>query len=81
MGIAAQISESLAWPARQINSISLGSVCCRSLSTSTYDERVLIGVTAGGVGLAVVGEAVGGLDFMNFGGGAAMFFSRLMILG
>jgi len=81
--MTAQIRESLVWPVRQINSISLGSVCFWSLETSTNDDKVLMGDTTGGIddlgGDEVDAPPTFGVTI--FGGGRAIFFFRISIFG
>ena len=81
-GITAQMRESLVWPARHISSISFESVCFRSFSTSTYDESVLTGVTAGGMDDGRVAEDMEDVLWgIVFAGGVASFFFKISILG
>ena len=72
---------SVVCPARHINSISFVSVCCRSLSTSTYDESVLTaeitGRTDGREDESVEAE----FRATTFGDGPVIFCLRLAILG
>jgi hypothetical protein len=77
--MTAQMRDSFAWPARHINSISLTSVCLRSLSTSTYDESVFTVVTDEGIEVGI-GEDVG-FRVTGFVCGATNFFFRLAICG
>jgi len=67
--------------------MSFESLCCRNLSTSTYDESVLIGVTAGGVevevevGDEVFSEVEDNLRGTILGGTISIFFFTLATLG
>ena len=82
LGMTAQICDSLICPALQISSISFGSVCCRSLSTSTYDESVLVcGETGGIEGSGCALAALVGLRRPSLGGTASIVFLRVDILG
>ena len=79
--MTAQMRFSLVCPARHINSISFGSVCCRSLSTSTYDESVLTGEIEGETEGRDVETPEGGFRVMILGVGAAILSFRLAIFG
>ena len=79
--MTAQMRFSLVCPARHINSISFGSVCCRSLSTSTYDESVLTGEMAGGTKGRDGDVPEGGFRVIILGVGAAILRFRLAIFG